>query len=232
MKSKKNEILLQQISFFLLLIFFFSCKTEIPLATYCTKVPSDRTAFVDEMNMEHLPRPFLVKQMKLLEKGKDFCNMDAIDETFFASTALHQAVLLGDEAIVRDLLIAGASVHIKSNLGDTALHWAIKKQNVAITQLLISHQADVNATDQHQMTPLHWAIIRKQLAMAIVLLNAGADVHAKDYNQCTPIAYANDQDKKILLQWLEANHANDTKNGYDFLVCFFNALLGCFWKEH
>ena len=54
--------------------------------------------------------------------------MDALFE--YGWTALHTAVLMGHTAVARQLLAAGADVHVRADGGETVLHWAASMGNV------------------------------------------------------------------------------------------------------
>jgi ankyrin repeat protein len=59
--------------------------------------------------------------------------------------------------IVEVLLIHGANVNAKNNMGVTPLHIAVSSGDVKIVKMLIKYGAYVNARDDEGNTPLHYA---------------------------------------------------------------------------
>lgn len=55
---------------------------------------------------------------------------------------LLRAIMAGDRALVRLLLVAGAPVNAPDSLGNTALHWAVLMQDEELSTLLRAHGAD------------------------------------------------------------------------------------------
>ncbi len=61
-------------------------------------------------------------------------------------TALHMAVMTGQEALVNRLLLAPqVELEVKDFQGSTALHLAIIRQCDKVIQLLLDNNADLNA---------------------------------------------------------------------------------------
>ena len=100
----------------------------------------------------------------------------AAPEEFRPSTML-EAVLLGDESGVRELLALGADVNAVETDGTTLLMRAIHGRQAAITDLLIAAGADVGAANRYGVTPLYLAARAADARAARALLAAGADAN-------------------------------------------------------
>uniref|UniRef100_A0A0G4HLA5 Uncharacterized protein n=1 Tax=Chromera velia CCMP2878 TaxID=1169474 RepID=A0A0G4HLA5_9ALVE len=118
-------------------------------------------------------------------------------------TALHEAVKLGDPALVEFLLQKGAKPQSKGAMGEQPLHLLcvgrvefggeeqIRMDAEKIVKLLTDHGADINAVTWEGRTALHLAVRRATLlelhpnsasakALAEVLRESGANPHIKD----------------------------------------------------
>jgi hypothetical protein len=115
---------------------------------------------------------------------------------FESDRALHSASFMGEEALVKLMLDAGANV----NWGDhdnrsegylaTALHLAAKKGHEATVRLLLEYKADVNAKDNAERTALHLAAAEGHEAVVGLLLEHKADVDAKTKGKWTALHIA------------------------------------------
>ncbi|XP_076453246.1 rabankyrin-5-like [Babylonia areolata] len=85
-------------------------------------------------------------------------------------TPLHLAVMAGSEIIVRNLLLAGASVNEKTQTGETALHLAAVRDHSSIVSILIENNVDVDAVDENLNNALHVCIQQGNLATVKTLL--------------------------------------------------------------
>jgi ankyrin repeat protein len=111
--------------------------------------------------------------------------------------AMHLAVGMNYEKIVKQLLAAGCDVEIANecshigHVGDTPLHEAAFWGRYAIAQELIRKRANVNATTSRgQWTPLHDALYMNNLKIARLLLESGAKWDAKTDKGETPLDIA------------------------------------------
>lgn len=76
------------------------------------------------------------------------------------TTALHTAVMLGNEKIVSDLLmLLDSNPNALNKDGHTPLHLACLQGQFAIATLLIDAGADVGASDQIGQNALHWLVL-------------------------------------------------------------------------
>jgi ankyrin repeat protein len=92
-----------------------------------------------------------------------------------ASKQLKNAVLRGQEDMVRILLDRGVDPNSECVLHDAAL-----KGFARIADLLVSHGANVNARNSAGATPLHDAALAGQAAVIAILLDRGADINVRD----------------------------------------------------
>ena len=102
--------------------------------------------------------------------------VDAVDTSRFANTALDAAVAANHLEVVKILLQNHASVNVRSAGDFTPLHKAAMNGNLEIAKLLLDGGADVNATDGSGKTPLQcaaekghqevWALLRQRSAPA------------------------------------------------------------------
>jgi len=150
-------------------------------------------------------------------------------------TSLHQAVQLGDLAIVKALLKQGADVNVQNKAGDTPLHCATQPRGIGleIIELLITKGADVNAKNNDGKTPLDLAVTRNRPAIAKLLIEkgaavstihiaalagnlekvrsfieAGTDVNAKDESGMTPLLRAVSREHAAVVKFLVDNGAD------------------------
>src|SRR5437773_8754614 len=92
-----------------------------------------------------------------------------------AGSDVADAVMKGDTAAVRKLLLAKANVNASQVDGATALHWAVYRDDVAVADLLIKAGADVKAPNREGTTPLFMAALYGNPAMIERLIKGGAD---------------------------------------------------------
>jgi uncharacterized protein len=100
------------------------------------------------------------------------------------------AVMNGDAATVRKLLLAKADVNAPQVDGATALHWAIYHDDLATTDLLLKAGANVKAINREGATPLMMASLYGNAAIIERLLKAGADAKERGPNGETTVMLA------------------------------------------
>jgi ankyrin repeat protein len=105
-------------------------------------------------------------------------------------TALMWAALDGDEAMVRALLAAGASVSARSNNNETALCYAAMHGEAGAVRILLAAGAQVDERGYFNIMALHSAAARPSLEVARVLLAHGANVNARNSSGQTPLMIA------------------------------------------
>lgn len=108
-------------------------------------------------------------------------------------TALHFAIMKGDQAKVMILLKAGAELgkagaelNQPDGLGRTALHRTVMDGKDRVVAALIEAGANPNEPNKRGATPLHVAVIEGNQEMVDVLLKAGADPDAPNKEGKTP----------------------------------------------
>jgi ankyrin repeat protein len=107
--------------------------------------------------------------------------------------ALHQAVALDHEDIVKLLLEKGCNPEVRNesehtgHKGGTALLEAAFWGRPRIAEFLIERGANVNAKSDRRRVPLHEAARMNQMEIAQMLLKRGADINAKDNDGETPL---------------------------------------------
>jgi ankyrin repeat protein len=69
-------------------------------------------------------------------------------------TALHEASLNGNIAIVRELLLLGAQVNAKALNGDTALHDAVENEHFEVIETLLEAGASLKIKNESEKTPV------------------------------------------------------------------------------
>ena len=120
-----------------------------------------------------------------LQLSNPAIDVNAID--IRGNTALHLAAKNG--IAIKELLAAGANVHMHDKQGNTPLHNAalfLSGEDTTVEQL-VAHGANVNAVNKLNNTPLHHTAMlnlenRRQI---LTLLRAGVDTKAKNSIGCT-----------------------------------------------
>src|SRR3954470_22412764 len=110
--------------------------------------------------------------------------------TVGAGSDVADAVMKGDTAAVRKLLLAKADVNTPQVDGATALHWAVYRDDLATTDLLLKAGAHVNTPNREGTTPLFMAALYGNPAMIERLLKAGGDAKAPGPNGETTVMFA------------------------------------------
>lgn len=109
-------------------------------------------------------------------------------------TALHFAVCMQHESLVRMLISRGANVSAGDAQGRTPLHLLFADRSQAplerIYKLLVEKGAHVNAIDELGQTTVHVAAQRGDVAILRYLESVGGDVRAQDAKGKTPLHMA------------------------------------------
>ncbi len=100
---------------------------------------------------------------------------------------LHQAVLDGNSAGVRERLDCGDAIDERDARERTALHIAASTGNSDIVHLLLDRGANPNALDRNDRTPLHLAAGKARSDCVNVLTQRGSDIIAEDTDGFTPL---------------------------------------------
>ena len=105
-------------------------------------------------------------------------------------SAIHLACRNGEEAIVRDLINAGADVDLRDEEWRSGLHVACEHGHVECARLLIESKAHVNGRDKKRKTSLHIACNGGRVECARLLLESKAVVDLQDVNGFTGLICA------------------------------------------
>jgi len=171
----------------------------------------------------------------LLRAGADNNSVD----TYGKSALMHFSqksvkFIDSEEEIYTLLLINGAKVNIKDNLGLTALMLAAKNNNSSkLVEVLLGVKADVNIQDRKGRTALWYACAKDMPSSKTItaLLEAGADINQQALNGQTVImAAAEHASKSAILDLLVSNEAdlsltdNHGLNASMYAAAFNNSL--------
>jgi ankyrin repeat protein len=107
-----------------------------------------------------------------------------------AGSDVADAVMKGDTAAVRKLLLAKADVNMAQVDGATALHWAVYRDDVETADLLLKAGANATAANREGTTPLFMAALYGNPRMIERLLKAGADAKERGPNGETTVMFA------------------------------------------
>ena len=122
----------------------------------------------------------------VIEAGADLNSFNNED-----LTPLQIAIMRGNQALVRELLIRGAHPNLfnrENPESQTPLELAIRSENFIILRYL-ADRVDVNKAISLDWRPiLHQAIASPH--MTLILLQAGANPNARDANEATPLHVA------------------------------------------
>ena len=121
-------------------------------------------------------------------------------EDVFPPQAILIASYLGDEDLVREILLCKIDKNFRDNFGDTALHVAVFQKNIVVVKLLLDYGFDPNAiTTRNGNTPLHNAVAANNIAAARLLIQYGANKNIKAKDGLTPIDKARREEKRELV---------------------------------
>jgi ankyrin repeat protein len=115
----------------------------------------------------------------------------AVHADTVSSTAVADAAMAGDRAMVRQLLQDGADVNSAQGDGMTALHWAAMRGDLEMTEMLLYAGVNLRATTRlGAYTPVMLAARNGHGAVVEALLEAGADGTAANSTGTTPLMMA------------------------------------------
>lgn len=138
-------------------------------------------------------------------------NREVIDlQDKYGNTALHYAVLKGNNEIMDLLLQSEARVDIKGNYDFTPLHIAVGQEYLGITLELLEKGADPNSRDDEGNTTLHLAAEGNNLELLKLLKKKGGEINAENnYNWSVLhsaasglIKTAGEEDNWEIIKWL------------------------------
>ena len=123
--------------------------------------------------------------------------------------------VVGQFAVVKVLVKAGADVCVTSRKGDTCLTLAANGDTETVRTLLCMPEVDVSQSNDRGNTPLHCAVFKKRSAVVDVLIDAGADIEARNNLGRTPLLVAceNGDVAKVKMLVKAGAEARVTDNG-------------------
>ncbi|XP_049815987.1 26S proteasome non-ATPase regulatory subunit 10-like [Schistocerca nitens] len=127
-------------------------------------------------------------------------------------------IYAAEEGAVEDLqalLVAGANVGARDEIGQTALHWAAQWGHTDSVKCLLEAGAEVDARSDGQSTPLHLAAERGHSAVVRLLLASSADPNARTPYGRTPLHSAAEQGHTAVVRLLLAFSANHSATDHD-----------------
>ena len=151
----------------------------------------------------------LPEVQRLIEKQN--VNKEAKD--LIGQTPLHLACRNGHLNIV-SYLIEQQHVNIEAtdNTGHSPLHFACAKGHLNIVQYLIEQQhVNIEATNNTGHSPLHFACAKGHLNIVQYLIDKNANIGATDNNNHTPLDYLNEDNRKIIDDYLKKKQKTEDK---------------------
>jgi len=144
----------------------------------------------------------------LLDRGADVNEPDA-DSGGASLAPVHNALIMGNKALFRRLLKAGADPEQQDGEGFTPLLWAsIRGYLEVAAQLVETHGADVNHQDALGWTPLHIACFKGYADMVdYLLVERKARTDIEDANGFTPFMFARIAEHRDIVDRLDAHAA-------------------------
>lgn len=121
---------------------------------------------------------------------------------FTGSTALLSCIRVGEGALCRLLLNAGADTECRDEAGNTALHCAVHANQIELLKLLLSKAADPSTVDGNGLAALHSAARHGATECVAALLDAACDADIKSANALTPLMQACSQGHQAAAQLL------------------------------
>ncbi|CAN0488226.1 unnamed protein product [Ectocarpus sp. 8 AP-2014] len=129
-------------------------------------------------------------------------------------TPLHVAVLGGNAAAAKALIMAGADVNVRDEKRDTPLHLAIQEGHVEIVEYLLLSGADPNLQGSTGAFPIHLAVDSSQDQMVVALAHKGVNLNWEDGVNTSPLERTICQDRMSTLRVLLAEGADVTHRSY------------------
>jgi ankyrin repeat protein len=119
----------------------------------------------------------------LLDAGADANMQDSLN-----NTPLCLAASSGSVHMLELLILAGADVDARNNIGSQAIHYASRHRNdVEPVKVLLRAGASVNSKNNFGHTPLSGAAITNRYRIGAYLLNHGADTSVCSIHGDTPL---------------------------------------------
>lgn len=108
--------------------------------------------------------------LKLILELGGSVNLEARENR--GNTALHMAVIYGQDEVAKFLLGGGANINARNTDGDTPLHLAVEWRREAVLKTLMETGVDVNVQNLRSYTALSLAVYRGYEKMVVMILEA------------------------------------------------------------
>lgn len=136
---------------------------------------------------------------------------DAVRDNF-----LHVVIKLGDNAMLKILIDAGADVTYKDREGNTILSIAAELGNAKAVNLLINRGAEINSRNEEGYTPLSLAAKNGHLEIVKALVKEGAPIDQVNNNGDTPLSLGVLKNRLEVVDFLiekgaDIDHENNNK---------------------
>ena len=162
---------------------------------------------------------FLADMLAKLKKG-EVVDINSIDTDGWKHTVLHQAVLVGNIAILKALIERGAQLNEKDSVGYTPLYKAVIKDNTEISKLLIEKldKSQLNEKGYSGDTPLHDAVFQGNVEISKLLIEKldKSQLNGKNSVGDTPlydaVSQGNVEISKLLIEKLDKSQLNEKGN--------------------
>lgn len=138
------------------------------------------------MDVFEVARKGTISQAEAIVKANPKA-FDVINENGFSPLIL--ACYRGNNEVAKFIIIQGADINAKSDMG-SALMACIVKGNNEIAKLLIAGKADLNLVDNQGTTALMYAVQFKNIEIIKLLLANNANKNLKDNKGKTAFEYA------------------------------------------
>jgi clan AA aspartic protease (TIGR02281 family) len=129
--------------------------------------------------------------------------IDVNDKDSLGRTALHRAAANEPLALVKSLLVRGASVNEQDTAGWSALMFAVDRGDLEIAKALITADADVNLRNNSGWAPLLTAVSRGNRDMVQLLIAAKADVNVRNNDGWTALFGARSRNDLEMIRLLK-----------------------------
>ena len=118
------------------------------------------------------------------------CNPPGMDYQAYLSSALKQALTVGNAGLAQYLISKGADPHAVDEVGFSHLMHAARGGNPDCVRLLLGHALSLEPEKKGAASALHMAAVSGNAECVRILLDAGADINACSPTCPTPLHYA------------------------------------------
>jgi len=185
------------------------------------------------LNLKNARTLFNEFNIELPDKNKDYAEVDikSFRASISKSSSLYKdwpliniASLLGESAIVAQLLDQGIPINDTDSNGNSALHRAASKGQVKTLKLLLSRGININAVNHQQQTALYVAASTGQLKAIDYLIKKGADTSLVANNKTSPLSIAISNKQVKAAELLVSEKLKQTDIHHALLVALLNNM--------